>query len=68
MPKMSQLEVIQTGCPRAAPHGPDLEPAEPVRRCERKHPGELIYIDITMGCMDTNRRHQIAAAKATTAQ
>src|SRR5436309_4053517 len=24
----------------------DLEPAEPVRRYEREHPGELIHIDI----------------------
>jgi transposase InsO family protein len=26
----------------------DLEPAEPVRRYEREHPGELIHIDIKM--------------------
>ncbi|TJW39136.1 MAG: IS481 family transposase, partial [Mesorhizobium sp.] len=24
----------------------DLEPAEPVRRYEREHPGELIHLDI----------------------
>jgi transposase InsO family protein len=31
----------------------DLEPAEPVRRYEREHPGEMIHIDIKkLGCFD----------------
>ena len=31
----------------------DLEPAEPVRRYEREHPGELIHIGITkLGCFE----------------
>jgi hypothetical protein len=36
---------VSTDC-ATVPHLSALEPAEPVRRYEREHPGELIHIDI----------------------